>query len=496
MNVYRLDPTTVVLDRPEAETKFTALRESLTYRDKRLQFQIQRLRNNRWMDRDQREAQIDALKAREKVCLLKETDAGVLQAPSGLLPMLQHRFGYRLTDPMVTNGEPWFPFIDKPFPWATEPPKLRPYQEEAFIALMEAGHAAISLPTGSGKSLLACYLIRHLGLKTVIMAPSINIADQLHADLTRYLGRKYVGKYYSGKKEPRKQVIVAVAASLTRVELEGPDWVELQKTQVFIADEAHRCPAATLERVCFGLMSPARWRFFLSATQLREDGLELLLKAITGPVVYEMSLQEGVDRGFLARPKFKMIGYNSRVDFQSQDVLDMNREHLMHNPQVLAIAAQIANQVVEQFQHQVLILIDEVQQFNGLVGLLKHPLEFAHGPAKRGDVPDRYLESNPTALVEQFNQGKFPILVGTACISEGTDVRPVKTLIMIKGGKSEIDVRQSIGRCTRRVEGKTACNVVDFYPMNVDILRRHAKVRKKIYEEIYPPVDMIEWEQD
>jgi superfamily II DNA or RNA helicase len=485
MDITYLDPVTLLLKDVGEGPRFQALQESLTYRDKRLQFQIQRLQKNRWMDADIKANQIADLRKKEKVCLLKLGDQG-WTSPSGLLPMLQEKFQGKLTSPLD-------PLWGKPFAWATEPPKLRPYQSQAYDALIKARHAGISLPTGSGKSLLACYLIRNLGLKTVIMAPSINIADQLYDDLSRYLGRKYVGKFYSGKKEPQKKVVVAVAASLTRLNPEDPAYEQLQETKVFIADEAHRCPAATLEKVCFGLMAPAEWRFFLSATQLREDGLELLLKAITGPIVYEMTLREGVDQGYLARPMFKMIGVKSRVDFQSADALEMNRRHLMHNPDVLAIAASIANQAVEQLGHQVLILIDEVQQFNGLIGLLKHETEFAHGPVKKGDVPERYQESNPTFLVNAFNQKKFPILVGTSCISEGTDVRPVKTMIYVKGGKSEIDVRQSLGRCTRRVEGKTACNVVDFYVMNVDILKRHAKVRKQIYEDTYGPVDMIEW---
>lgn len=467
--------------RPSDDLK--KFRAACTYRDKRVQFQLRRLRKNHWRDCSQ---EIAELEAKEVTCLYNETDGTI---PSGLVPYLMKQFSGSATSgpPEIDTGSQMH--------WAVEPPSLRPYQETARQALLLEQHAAISLPTGSGKSLLAVWLVRTLGLKTVVMAPSINIANQLYADFSKYLGKGKVGKFYSGHKEPRKQIVIAVAASLTKVETDSPHWKPLHSTQVFIADEAHRTPAVTLEKVCFGLMASAPWRFFLSATQLREDGLQLLLQAITGPVVFEMTLRDGVDSGFLARPRFKLVEYTSKQYCSSKDAMEMNRVHLMHNPDVMRLAAGIAKNAVAA-GYPVLILIDEVQQFNVLRRFLHLPMAFAHGPVSRDEegkwpIPEEFVDSDPTQLVAEFNEGKHQILVGTSCISEGTDVRPVKLMLYLKGGKSEIDVRQSLGRCTRRVQGKDSCMVVDFDPVNVDLLHRHALVRKKIYNEVYPPVDVV-----
>ncbi len=484
MNLRYLNPTKyeVVCNSSEGPEFVTRLKRACTYKDKRVQFQLRRAKAVRWRDNS---AAIAELEAKETTCLY----APDCSVPAGLVPYLVEKF------PGTTiSGVPAEDRSTESFHWAVEPPSLRPYQTEAYLAAMEAGHCAIDMPTGSGKSLVAVYLVRWYGAKTVVMAPSINIANQLYADFSKYLGRSRVGKFYDGHKDPEKLVVVAVAASLTKVERNSLPWQILSTAKLFIADEAHRTPAATLEKVCFGLMAYAPWRIFLSATQLREDGLDLLLKAITGKVVFQMTLQDGVNAGFLARPKFKMVEYVSTAPGYSKEPMEMNRQHLMHNPQVMRIASQLIRNAVA-VDSPVLVLIDEVQQFNLLlrflpVDLLKHTA-FAHGPVKKGDLPEIYMDGDSTRLVAEFNAGKHKVLVGTSCISEGTDVRPVKMMLYLKGGKSEIDVRQSLGRCTRRVEGKDSCVVVDFDPINIDLLHRHAAVRKKIYNEVCPPVDIV-----
>src|SRR5690606_20836164 len=101
--------------------------------------------------------------------------------------------------------------------------------------------------------------------------------------------------------------------------------------------------------------------------------------------------------------------------------------------------------------------------------------------------------SDPEKLVDDFNAGKLPILVGTGCISIGTDIRTPKTLINLQAGVSEIRIRQAIGRGTRRTEDKRWFNYWDFCvkvnnPVNPDyqaITHRHALTRAKIFRSVY-----------
>lgn len=57
-------------------------------------------------------------------------------------------------------------------------------------------------------------------------------------------------------------------------------------------------------------------------------------------------------------------------------------------------------------------------------------------------------------------------------------------MIYLKGGKSEIEVKQGVGRTTRLFPGKTSCNVIDFDITDIDILHGHAQQRIEYYHEI------------
>lgn len=357
--------------------------------------------------------------------------------------------------------------------------------------------------TGLGKSHIIECLTKTIGLKTIIMAPSRSIAGQLYKQLQRAFGKKRVGLYGDGRKDFKKLITVGISASLTRVEKDSDAWKELSQAQVFIADESHLCPADTLASVCFGLCAAAPYRFFFSGTQLRADGAGLLLEAITGSIVFRMTVKEGVDQGYLAKPNFLVATIDSPSQFMSDDHMDMMNVHYYRNPVLAKHAANIANKSIDLLGHQVLILVEHVDQLQYLLPYFKHEVGFAHGGLTKDNkdsVDPRFHDSDPDALVDRFNAGDLPILVGTSCISTGTDIRTPKTVIYLQGGQSEVKIRQAIGRGTRLVDGKTTFNFVD-YDVNLPgmmagarklpSVKRHAQTRREIYDAVYGPVKDI-----
>lgn len=489
MRLKLVSPTKLLLSELSPK-ELSELTVSWTYTDKKVSFEIQRLKKAKWFNPDLQD-KIDLLKKKEKVCLLTQEPDGTYSLPAGLRRAIEDKYG------TCASREFQYP-EPQLIPWAQVPEhKLYPYQKESLNLLLEEKHGRVELGTGLGKSFIALNVAKELGLKTIVMSPSSSITEQLYNDFLKHFGKKYVGAYFEGKKEFKKLFVIGNGQSFTRVEPGSEAWEELSKAQVFIADESHQCPAATLNKVCFGLAADAPYRFFFSATQMRNDGLDKLLDGISGRTVYSKTVREGVDEGYLAKPVFRMIDTHSDLIYDTDDANEMTRKHLYYNPRVIRQAAEIANLSVERLGHQVLILVDEIEQFTRLLGALKHVAKFAHGPLQAGNVdkvPVEYRDDDPNDLVRRFNAREFPILVGTSCISTGTNILSVKTCIYLKGGKSEIEVKQGIGRCTRLMPeiGKTACTIVDFDVTNVSVLTKHAHERKKIYEEIYGPVNVVE----
>ncbi len=479
------------------DDKRAALARELTFVDQAAQYEAKRFVHAKWYlnqyGKEAFVARLAELRAAVNRCLLMEDEKG-LYTYSGLASRLSHVFKVDIRNDVVYPEYGSVPY-DKM-------PKLsqRPFQIASKEALLAVKHGGVEIGTGLGKSFIIENLAKAIGLKTIIMAPSRSIAGQLYKQLQQAFGKKRVGLYGDGRKDFKKLITVGISASLTRIEKDSDAWKELSKAQVFIADESHLCPADTLASVCFGLCAAAPYRFFFSGTQLRADGAGMLLDAITGPIVFRMTVKEGVDKGYLAKPNFLIAKIDSPSQYMSDDHMDMMNVHYYRNPVLAQHAAEITNRSIELLGHQVLILVEHVDQLQYLLPHFKHEVGFAHGGLTKDNkdsVDPRFHASDPDALVERFNSGSLPILVGTSCISTGTDIRTPKTVIYLQGGQSEVKIRQAIGRGTRLVEGKTTFNFVD-YDVNLPgimagakqlpSIKRHALTRRDIYDSVYGPV--------
>jgi superfamily II DNA or RNA helicase len=485
LTIKHTDPTKVYIQGGD----LSAIKEFLTYEDTSVNFQIKKFKNNKWLsyklEPEVWKERLDELVALKTKCLLQEDDLGYY-THAGLASSLQKRFNLTL------DNQVQYPYPGC-IPWAVVPPPLRPYQIEAKTKLLEAKHGAVSIGTGLGKTLCLTYICKELGLKAIIMAPFSNIAHQIYDDFCKYLGTKYVGLYGDGKHETKKLFTICVAQSLARLDENDVEFQELSKAQVLISDESHTVPANTFAKVCLELGKTIPYRFFFSGTQTRGDGGEMLLEGIIGDIVFNMDVREGVEQGYLSRPIFKMYQVPSQDPKVTDDINAMTRRHLYYNPEVNRIAGEITNVAVSKLNHSVLILIDEFEQFNTLLPYIRHEVGFAHGGItkdNKGKIPESYHKSDTKKLVQAFNERKLPVLIGTSCISTGTDIKAVKTLIYLKGGRSEIELRQGMGRGTRLFQlgdyKKSSFLFIDFDVTNIEALHRHAMVRAKMCKDVGP----------
>lgn len=372
----------------------------------------------------------------------------------------------------------------------------RYYQLEAVDKLIAAQHGAVELPTGSGKSLCIALLLQRIGLPATIVAPTLSIAEQLYLDLVELFTTKMVGRFYGGKKEPDRQFVVAVTNSIALVDEGSPLYSKFAARPVLIVDESHLAPVQMLESICMRLTGAAPYRFFLSGTQLRQDGLDLVLRGVIGDILVTKTVRELVDQEFLARPNFYQIETTAdTTKGLPGDPIKLNRLCLQKNPTVYRQAGKVINRALDS-RERVLVLIDQVEQFERLYKYLpRGAVRFAHGGVNAGNkdsVPPEFHKSKPNNLVKAFDAGEFPVLVGTSCIGMGTDTRSPTTILDIVGGKSETRIRQGVGRGLRLFEGKTEFKYFEFDVTNIDLLHRHAGVRAKIYSSIYAPPQRIQ----
>jgi superfamily II DNA or RNA helicase len=389
-------------------------------------------------------------------------------------------------DPRFVSPEDW-----KLIPWAKTPHTPRWYQTKAVELLCpEDGsrtHGAVSIGTGLGKSLIMAMLVKRVGLEAIIVVPTLSIANQMLKDFSNWFGKGKVGQFFDGKKQSDRHIVIAVSKSLMNVKKDTKDWDNIFNRMMVLCDESHTCPPDSLASVMFGLLKDIPYRYFFSGTQFRNDGLGLLLQGITGDVVFEMSVEQGIKEGFLSPLKFFQWRITSDSSLKCDDIIKMNKVHLQQNGKIYKHAANLINRAVKEKNRKVLVLVDTVDQYQMLLnGGLAVDSRFAHGPLSDNK------DTVPQSQWKAFDKNEFPVLVGTGCISMGTDVKSADFLVNIVGLTSEIEVSQGVGRGTRLFPGKVDCQYHDYWVTNIDAMDRHAKKRKKIFESIYGQCKVLE----
>ncbi len=485
----------------------TTLRKRLKYEDLRVTFEWQRWKRVQKTDsyfvsvgkprhwfvqqngREALDAKVEQLNRERHQNLLRSDERG-LWTYSGLATRLSEEFNLPVRRAF---GMP----ESKLIPWANQPEfEPRWYQSEAVEKLLAKGHGAVSLATGTGKSLIIAHLIKELGLRSIVCAPTLGIAGQLLSDLVQLFGKKRVGQFFDGKKESDKHIVVAVGRSLTLLNDKSPHWEKIRNRDVVISDEAHTWAADTLTEVALNLFEDVPYRFFMSATQIRTDGLQVVLDGIIGDIVIEMDARKAIEQGFLSPLRMHQILVRSNSKFMTEDGIKMNRTHLHDNELVYEHAAKTAKWGMGKGR-RILVLIEEVSQFEpflrNLLKISEIPprIAFAHGgvtAANKESVPDMYWKSDPLALVKALDRGELDMLVGTSCIGMGVDTRSPSMIISLVGGSADVRIRQNVGRGTRKFPGKEDCLYVDYGISNKEKLLKQADKRLEVLDSIYGPV--------
>jgi superfamily II DNA or RNA helicase len=446
----------------------------LSYKDKSVEYQIKKLRSNAHYYNRMGESwfteRIETLKSQVNKFVMYQ-DEGGMYTLAGLKTKLAGRFMSATFDVDVKVPE------GSSLPWSKEPEfQLRDYQLDAKEKLLNVVHGNVELPQGSGKSNIILHVVRELGLKTLVVAPSTNIAKQLYELFVSHLSKKYVGFYGGGKKETKKLITVSIAQSVTKINPGSEEWKNLSSCDVFVADENHLFAADTFAKIATGIAAGSVWRMFFSATPERNDGKDILLQGVIGDAVCKKTPIELMESGHLAKISTLVVDVESEDTYMTDNALKMNQTHLYSNRKIVKFISDVC---YSSFMDGVptLILVDEHSQEALLKAHMRNTYEYASG------------QSDTSKIVKDFNDGKILCVVGTSAVSMGTDFKPVRLTIAWQGNKSGTKVKQGpIGRSTRIDEksGKKDCKIIDFRVTNAPMLKRHADVRIKHYMEVGP----------
>jgi len=178
---------------------------------------------------------------------------------------------------------------------------LRPYQEQAVDGFWHGGSGVVVLPCGAGKTLVGAAAMAKASATTLILVTNTVSARQWKDELLRRtsLTEDEIGEYSGARKEIRPVTIATYQVLTTRRKgvythldlLDARDW------GLVVYDEVHLLPAPIF-RMTADLQ--ARRRLGLTATLVREDGLESDVFSLIGPKRFDAPWKDIEAQGYIA----------------------------------------------------------------------------------------------------------------------------------------------------------------------------------------------------
>ena len=361
----------------------------------------------------------------------------------------------------------------------------RPYQ--ATIVDNAQEREIIQAATGAGKTFIMAALIAKFNVKPVcVFADKITLCEQLKAEFEKFLGVS-VG-LVGGGYDDRQDITVFSLQSATEDDVRDANFI--------LFDECHHIPSDTCRNVASWCTS-AFYRIGVSATPWRDAGDDMLIEAVLSKRSPENCINASmlIRLGFLVKPSIYFVPIKST--FKGKNYADMYNKAIVENVDRNKIVTKIAYNMVKNKKH-VLVLIKNIKHGE----LLKEMIaEAIGGEVKSSITVDHPKTGKPTtirvsnveflsgtdnglrrkAVIAAVKNNQCPVLVASTIADEGLDLPILDTLILAGGGKSSTRAFQRVGRVLRLYAGKTKAIVFDFVD-HTPILRRHSRIRRKLYE--------------
>jgi superfamily II DNA or RNA helicase len=351
---------------------------------------------------------------------------------------------------------------------------LRPYQIDAVADLehaIAAGERRIILvaPTGSGKTLIACELIRALTERfpsVLVLSHRLEIITQTSAKL--YAHGIAHGTIKAGF-TPRPMECVQVASVQTLwARAMRAQTMTLPPAELIIVDEAHHTPAQTYRKLIEAY--PNAVVIGLTATPCRGDGRGL--GSIYTVMIECPQVPDLIELGWLVRSRvYAPVTPNLRgVRIRAGDYVEEQLAGRMDD-------AKLIGDVVTHWHK-----FSERRRTIVFAVNVSHSLHLRNEFVRSGVRAEHLDGATPTperdAILARLASGETELVTNCMVLTEGFDLSDIGCITLARPTKKMGLFRQMIGRGLRPADGKRDCIILD-----------HAGA---VYEHGLPE-DRVEW---
>lgn len=377
----------------------------------------------------------------------------------------------------------------------------RDYQVEAAWKIIKYRYSVSEIATSSGKTLISFMIFAFLkqrGLirKFLMIVPSTNLVFQGNDDFIDYgvgeLGIRIQQIGGGSKMREDCELIIGTFQSLVK---KDEDFFE-EIDAVFV-DEAHHTNSMSIKKIVAKCMH-SKWRFGLTGTLTKRGSADhLTIQQFLGPVIVEIS-PDFLFKNKHATPvniKVVMLDWLDPEIKEKLADLKANSQNLEGN-EVYNLERKLVIESEKRLKYVVdfiaktsknsLVLFQSVKDEYGkqIWNRLREITNNKEVFYVDGDTDEKLREE----YKERMGSGENKVLVATfGTFSTGISINNLHNIFLVESYKSEVLIKQSLGRGMRKMEGKEKVNVIDFVddfssPKYKNYLVKHGEARIQIYK--------------
>ena len=393
--------------------------------------------------------------------------------------------------------------------WATdffEGNELTPrdYQIETAFRILKFRKCMAELATSAGKTLIrflvVAYMIdKGLANRILFIVPNVSLVLQAAEDFQDYNLRNRIKikiqQIYAGKKlRPNKNLVIGTYQSLIKKDKEF-----FSDFDAVIVDETHKAKAASIKTI-LQKCETARYRFGLSGTIPKKGTLDrLTLMSYTGPLINEVNASFLQEKGHIAKCKVSVIQMNYAADSTKKAFSELANNRY-DRKKVFGLECNYIITSNERLNFITNIIDKTTKNSLVLFYRIDHG-EKIYEKLRQGDKQVYYVDGGTDKEIREAYKAKMEgnndvILVASfGTFSTGISIKNIHNIFFTESFKSEIVIRQSIGRGLRLHKEKDVLSIIDFvddlcYDGWKNYLYKHGEARQSIYKEQKFPYDV------
>ncbi len=328
-----------------------------------------------------------------------------------------------------------------------QPFALRDYQHSAVKAFyrdgsVSGGSGTVVLPCGAGKTVIGLGVMAEVKKQTLILVTNVVALRQWCREILdkTTLDEKHICEY-SGESKNIGPITLATYQILTYRRKKSDEFphlklFEAQDWGLIIYDEVHLLPAPVF-RVTADIQ--ARRRLGLTATLVREDGLETDVFSLIGPKCYDVPWKVLEGQGWIATAECREVRVPMAPEKRHEYVVASPRTQYRiasENPLKLDVLDKLLDQHKED---HVLVIGQYLRQLRQVAQTFKLPL-----------ITGQTSNIEREKLYKQFRDGECNGLVVSKVANFAVDLPEANVAIQISGSfGSRQEEAQRLGRILR-----------------------------------------------